>query len=429
VTTLYIRHPAKASIDAATPGAPPGAAPLCRFALVGDGGALLQQGATALGSLTDLIGASRRVVLLLAASDVTLLRVKIPPLSSARLKLALPGLVEEQILGDPFDCVLVAAPASASASTAGADGMRTVAVVQRAWLEVLVKALLAQGARSIRAVPAQLCLPQEPGCVAASISTDEAGLELTLRQSQHEGFGMALGPGPAPALQMLRALAHDAPVTLYVPADELARYQAVLGELGLGGITLLADDWVHWVSASKSATPDLIPALGASASQGRDWRRWRWPLRLALLALVVNLAGINLEWMQLKRDAAAVRLTMLQTFKAVYPKETVILDPEAQMRKNISIARLASGQLASDEFTTISAAFGEAMASSSGSPVVATLEYRERALLAKFKPADAAALAQRKEQVTAALAARQLQLLEIAPGTWQIRSAALGASS
>jgi general secretion pathway protein L len=422
VTTLYIRYPAKASIDGA-PGGVASTAPLCRYALVGDGGALLQQGATVLGSLTDLIGAARRVVLLLAASDVTLLRIKIPPLSSARLKLALPGLVEEQILGDPADCVLVAGPA------ASADPMRTVAVVQRAWLEVLVKALLAQGARSIRALPAQLCLPQEPGAVTAAIGADEAGLELTLRQSQHEGFGLVLGPSSAQALQMLRALAHDAPVTLYVAPDELARYQAVLGELGLDGVTLLADDWSHWIAASKTAAPDLIAALGASANQARDWRRWRWPLRLALLALLVNLAGINLEWMQLKRDSAAVRLAMLQTFKAVYPKETVILDPQAQMRKNISIARLASGQLAADEFTTISAAFGEAMSGLPGSPAVATLEYRERALLAKFKPADVAALAQRKEQVAAALAARQLSLIEIAPGTWQIRSAALRASS
>jgi general secretion pathway protein L len=309
------------------------------------------------------------------------------------------------------------------------DALRTVAVVQRAWLEVLVKALLAQGARSIRALPAQLCLPYEPGGVTAALAADEAGLELTLRQSQHEGVGLALGPDPAQALQMLRALAHDAPLTLHVAADELARYQAVLGELGLVGVTLLADDWAHWVAASKTATPDLIAALGASANQARDWRRWRWPLRLALLALAVNLAGINLEWMQLKRDAAAVRLAMLQTFKAVYPKETVILDPEAQMRKNISIARLASGQVAGDEFTTISAAFGEAMGSMPGSPAVATLEYRERALLVKFKPADIAALAQRKEQVGAALAMRQLQLLEIGPGTWQIRSVALGASS
>ena len=121
MTTLYIRYPAKASIEH-------GAAQSCPFALVGDGGNLLQQGAAALGNLADLVASARRVVLLLAASDVTLLRVKVPPLSAARLKAALPNLVEEQVLGDPADCVLAVAPAVDS------SGMRTVAVVQRAWL-------------------------------------------------------------------------------------------------------------------------------------------------------------------------------------------------------------------------------------------------------------------------------------------------------
>ena len=47
-----------------------------------------RQGFAALQELSGTIGTAQRVVLLLAASDVTLLRVKIPPLSAARLKAA-----------------------------------------------------------------------------------------------------------------------------------------------------------------------------------------------------------------------------------------------------------------------------------------------------------------------------------------------------
>lgn len=432
MTTLYLRHPAKASVD----GAPAGSAPLCQFALIGDGGALLQQGAAALGSLTDLIVSARRVVLLLAAADVTLLRVKIPPLSSARLKQALPGLVEDQILGDPLDCVLLAAPSTPVG--VGQDGMRTVAVVQRAWLEVLVKALLAQGARSIKALPAQLCLPLAPGCVAAAISGDENNLELTLRQSQYEGYGMTISPQPAQALQTLRALqalqTPGAPVTLFLPASELARYQELLDASNEAGVALEAEHWAHVVAASKALALDLIPALGTAGAQARNWQHWRWPLRLALLTLLVNLAGINVEWMQLKRDAQAVRLSMLQTFKAAYPKETVILDPEAQMRKNIAQAKLSSGQPAADEFTAISAALGEAMGNALGGAnaaagMIATIEYRERSLFVKLKPDGANGAAQLKAQIGSALATHHLQLLEPTPGTWQIRSIDTGATS
>jgi general secretion pathway protein L len=148
------------------------------------------------------------------------------------------------------------------------------------------------------------------------------------------------------------------------------------------------------------------------------------------LTVLVNLAGINVEWLQLKRDAAAVRLSMLQTFKAAYPKETVILDPEAQMRKNIAQAKLSSGQPALDEFTAISAALGEAMGgANAASGMIATIEYRERSLFVKFKPDGVDRKADLRAQIGQALAAHHLQLLEPTPGTWQIRSIDTGAKS
>jgi general secretion pathway protein L len=65
--STLIRYPAKASVEN-------GAAQSCAFALVGDAGNLMQQGAAPLGNLADLVAVARRVVLLLAAADVTLLR-------------------------------------------------------------------------------------------------------------------------------------------------------------------------------------------------------------------------------------------------------------------------------------------------------------------------------------------------------------------
>ena len=61
-----------------------------------------------------------------------------------------------------------------------------------------------------------------------------------------------------------------------------------------------ADDWAHWVGASSSAPLDLVSGLGASGKTTRDLTRWRWPLRLALVALVVNMVGLNIEWLRLR---------------------------------------------------------------------------------------------------------------------------------
>lgn len=399
MTTLYIRHPARADGEHA----------LSRFALVNDGGVIEQQGEGPLRNLGDLVGTSRRVVLLLAGADVNLLSVQAPPLSGARLKAALPGLVEEHILGDPAESVLVAAPEQP-------DGARPIAVVERDWLEGIVRALLAQGARAVAALPAQLCLPLQPGSVGAAV--DGAG--LTLRQGLFQGFGLALEATPAVVLQTARAFGGDAPLVLYVPRAQLGEYQALLQEDGGAAVTLEADDWAHWISGSKSTALDLVSGLGAAGSPARDWRRWRWPLRLALVAVAVNLIGLNLDWMRLRRESIAVRQSMNQTFRQVYPNQTAILDPVLQMRQNIAGARANSGEVAPDEFTYLAAAFGEAARNGPRQPGIASIEYRERALSVKVKPetVDPGLTA----QVRTALGARHLSLEEATPGTWVIRS-------
>jgi len=413
LSTLFIRYPAKASVDS-------GAAQTCPFALVGDGGHVERQGTSPLGNLGDLIAASRKVVLMLAASDATLLRVKAPPLSAARLKAALPALVEEQVLGDTADCVL-------AAGAADADGVRTVAVVQRTWLEVLVKALLAQGAHSVSVLPMQLCLPFQPGSVSAALSLGEAGYELILRRSQYDGMGLALPADPLAALHTLRAMAGDEPVSLFLSPEQMKQFEPLMADAATAphGISLAEDHWQHWVAASRSAGLYLAPALGAAGASAREWQRWRWPLRIAALAVLVNVVGLNIEWMRLKREANEVRLAMMQTFKAAYPKETVILDPVAQMRKNISLAKADDGQAPPDGFIAMSANLAEALSVLPKRDVIASLDYRERALQAKVKPntVDAAAMA----QIRAALQARKLELTEANPGTWQIRVASAGA--
>lgn len=401
MTTLYIRLPARADSEGA----------LARFALVADGGALVQQGEGALRNMGDVVAASRHVVLLLAAVDVTLLQVKTPPLSGARLKTALPGLVEEHILADAEDCVLVAAPAQHD------DGMRTIAVAQRAWLEATVKMLLAQGARTVAAMPSQLCLPLAPGNVSGAI--DATG--VTLRHGQYQGLGLAVSGSAAVALQTVRAMAGDAPLNLYVDAARLGEFKALVAEAG-PGIHLDTEHWNHWIAGSKSTTLDLVPGLGAAGAQVRDWKKWRWPLRLALLAVVVNLIGLNVQWLRMKREADAITLGMKQTFKAAYPKETVISsDPAAQMRGNINRAKAAQGQVTPDEFTYQAAAFGEAARSLPKAPVLASLTYRERATTVKLKPETVEAT------TTAALrdllSKRKLDLTDSGPGVYVIRSA------
>jgi general secretion pathway protein L len=399
LTILYIRHPARAEGDSAS----------CRFALVADAGNVMQQGSGALRGLGDLIAQARRVVVLLAASDVTLVHVKAPPLSNAKLKAALPALVEEQVLADPDDCVLVAAGADSP------DGLRTIAVAQRAWVEDIAKAVLAQSARAVSVLPMQLCLPLEPGSASAAIEENE----LVLRTGQHEGLGIATSADAATALQTLRTLAGDLPLVVYAPATRAGELQAVAAEAA-PGTTIVTETWAQLVQGAQTTTLDLAPALGAAGAPVRDWQRWRWAVRFALLALVVNIAGLNIDWLRMKREADAIKQSMTQTFRAAYPNEPVVY-PVEQMRRNLAAARANSGQASADEFTALAATVAEAMRTAPRSPVVTNVDYSNGTLTVKLKSSSVDQAA--AEQAKVVLASRGLTLNSTAPGVWQIKSA------
>ena len=393
-----------------------------------------------LSDLSDTIAKSQRVVLLLAASDVAVLRVNVPPLSSARLKTALPNLVEDQLIVDPSDSVVVAGGVS--------DGLRTIAVVQRAWLDMLVKTLIAFGARHIAALPAQLCLPYQSdqtgqtdhsGSVTAAINDrDDAGLnaeiDMTLRLSEQDGIGLAIAhekdePAERVAIRTLCAVIPEAPVTLYVPQTLVRAYQEAVNttaELSKR-ISVSADNWSRWIAGANGMTLDLMAGLGIGTGPKLDWRPWRWPLALVAAVLAINAAALNIDWWRLKRESDALRATMIQIYKSAYPQESVIIDPLAQMQQKIAIARHNSGLPAPDDFTAIVADFGQAWASTVAATgkdaAIASLDYHERSLFVRLKPGGESPTRQMKT----ALAKYQLAL-ELAPEqsgavVWQIRSA------
>jgi len=433
-----------------------------------------------LPDLSGMIAKTQRVLLLLVASDVTLLRVQVPPLSAARLRAALPNLVEEQLIADPSGCVVVAGGLS--------GGLRTVAVVQRAWLELLAKTLIAFGARRIAALPAQLCLPCQPGGVTAAINEQGADIDVLLRLSEQSGIGLAIAPvlsvvegdegcepHEASAREVIRtlcALVPEAPITLYVPQSALHAYQEAIDRTNVHGkyvatdnatrhtrsphpnllplageganeslrelhvtapnkrINILADNWPRWIAGAQGTALDLMTGLGAESGSSLDWRTWRWPLALAAAVLVINAAALNIDWWRMKGEANLLRATMIRIYKSAYPMETVILDPVAQMRQKIAIARRASGLAAPDDFTAISTAFGEAWASvipDKTVPAIAAFEYRERSLFVRLKPNVEVST----QQMKTALAERGLSLdlgsLDPVPAlsaavVWQIRS-------
>lgn len=416
MSTLYIRLPSKAAADSASHVIDL----FCHFALAADNGVIEREGDSILSHLVDPITQAQRVVLLLAASDVNILHAKVPPMSPARLKAALPNLVEDQLISDPAECVMVAGPPS--------DGLRMVAVVNRVWLDLLLKVLLELGARSVMAVPAQLCLPCEEGKTTAAISELNDDIDVTLRFSEEEGVGMAIVPDQHDTIahdvvQTLSSVVPEAQISLYVKESRIAAYKAAVAESELTQrCTVFADNWTHWIEGARKPVLNLMAGLGVAAAPGINWAAWRWPLRIAAAVVVINLLGLNVEWLHLKHEATTLRSSMIQTFRRTYPKEPVMADPVAQMRVNIAQAQHDAGQSAPDDFTALASVFGQEwrnVLQGSKTPGIAALEYTDRALLVRLK-SDGTPPTQ---QMKTALAGRNLSLTEQKPGEWLIRIA------
>jgi general secretion pathway protein L len=136
-------------------------------------------------SLESLQGI-KQVWLVADARDVSLLEVDLPPLSGARLRQALPNVVEEFLLQDVGRCLVVPGPPVA-------EGKRLVGVIDKEWVEFVVGAF---GRRQIRVEslwPAQLVLPTAP----AEWSLACAHGALALRTGPRSGLGWNAGEDPA----------------------------------------------------------------------------------------------------------------------------------------------------------------------------------------------------------------------------------------
>jgi general secretion pathway protein L len=331
--------------------------------------------------------------------------------------------------------------------------MRTVAVVQRAWLDILAKTLIAFGARHIAAFPSQLCLPfqsgqtgqsDQPASVIAAITDrndgdKNAGIDMTLRLSEQDGIGLAISPeqdesAAREAIRTICAVVPEAPITLYVPQSLVRDYQEAVNETVAQNnvaqgkrIGVFADNWSRWIAGASVTTLDLMAGLGMGTGPRLDWRPWRWPLALAAAVLLINAVALNIDWWRMKGETSSLRVAMVQIYKSAYPKESVIIDPIAQMQQKIAAAKRDSGLAAPDDFTAITASFGEAWASAvkaaGKSTAIAAIEYHDHSLFVRLKQGGEAPT----QQMKAALVKRDLAL-DLAPEQsgaviWQIRSA------
>ncbi|WP_126226884.1 type II secretion system protein GspL [Burkholderia ambifaria] len=396
------------------------------FTLVDKAGQVQRAGHAALA----LLPRANETRLIVAARDVLLLATTVPPLKGPKLRQALPNIVEDQLIQDPLGCHIALDPVALP------DGRRVLAVVDRAWFRTICDAFAAAGHRRLSAVPATRCLPapREPAQAPLDAPVDGEAAKadaITLANAPAaRPTAVAAVLGLATTVEPALVEAGALPVAAGVPRLELAIARGALGEgfaapasraagtlaalAGGGDVELyeLGEPGAEPRLASVGRTDGpLLPgaqplsfdtfARRALAErfdlcqfefESQPWRfdratmkRLRVPIALVAATLAVAVIGMNLHWWKLSRERDALSAQITETLLSAFPKTTTVLDPPAQMQRQLDQLRLAAGELSPNDFLALSSGLSRSMGAL---PLngIASLDYHDRRLDVGFKP-------------------------------------------
>jgi general secretion pathway protein L len=345
MSTLVILLPSRprlvAGADSPSASTRDGAADLL-YALTPDGLNITRQGR----AKAALLPKADSAVVVLADSDVSWHRIAVPKAPAARLRAAISGVLEEQLLDDAESVHFALAPALVGGQTGW------VAAVNKAWLKAELGALDKAGVIVERAVP--MSWPEDAPLGHFSAGFDVAA-PMQLTWSDAKGV-MCLGVNGALAKQML-------PQWTAQPARWTAHPAvAAPAERWLGGsVTTLSDEQrllramrSLWnllqfdISPKHRGTVALRDAVRRFRSAG--WRPIRWGLA-ALLALQV--LGLNLwSWHQ-ERQIAGKRQALVAVLQKAHPQVRAVLDAPAQMQRETDVLRAAAGKAGDGDLETL----------------------------------------------------------------------------
>ncbi|HEX9811702.1 MAG TPA: type II secretion system protein GspL [Burkholderiales bacterium] len=258
------------------------------------------------------------------AADTLLTKATVPTRSRARILQALPYALEDQLLDDP--------EALHFAYVRESDGTLAVAVTQRARLDAWLDGLRAAGLRPASLCPASLSLPLYPDAWSAAFAENE----LWVRTGLNTGFVAAATVDPPP---MLAAALREASAQSRGP-QQLVVLNAPSG--------FDADAWRERLALPIVAEtrdwrePIVAPAINllqADFSQAAHLRQTLRPLRPAGVILAVWIAATLVmdvgEWIHLRYQHNNYTAEMNSIFRQNFPDVKAVLDPAAQMRRQI----------------------------------------------------------------------------------------------
>ncbi len=335
--SLLIRLPARA--DPSTP-----IGPVASMVVDGAGHQVEPPVTASLASIAPRIG-QRRVIVIVPGADVLSLDAELPPLSGPRLLQAVPFAVEEQVAEDVETLHFAAGPRAPSGRTA-------VEVISRGLLSGWLEELASAGIMPQAMYADTALLPRASGQAIALLESADLAIRIDDRP-------VVRLPARPFADAIALAFATDAeavlpPVTLYAtPADweavrpEVEPLQPRFAQLKVqllpsGPLPLLAP---RAVGALGGAPPiNLLQGVFAPRSRPfADWRPWRLAAALGMLALVMHLTALGLEYQRLRSSERALDAAIAELVQRTLPGDASAEEARRRIEQQLLAVRAGRG--------------------------------------------------------------------------------------
>lgn len=352
---LVILLPARPRVPGASPAPLPAVAEELAWLLSGDGLVISRQGR----SSPALMPKASSVVVVVPAVELAWHRPVCPKAPANRLRAALAGLLEEQLLADDEHVHLALAPGHS-------PGQATwLAALHKPWLQAQLAMLRAAGLVVDRVVPGwapALAAGTEPALhVFCHDDSGEPGSAWLALSDANQALCLPLAGSLAQGLQA-RWLAAGAHATATATAAALAE-RALQPAEGAPAVTVaLRSEAELALAALRSPWQllqfDLAPSRRGARALGSLWHQlmsptWR-PARLGLATLVlVQVLGLNLYAWQQQRALQDQRLAMNALLRSSFPQVRSVLDAALQMRKETDNLREAAGVAGDNDLETL----------------------------------------------------------------------------
>ena len=352
----------------------------CPWALCDDTGIVLQSG----NALLTALPKADEYIAIISSARLMCVNVQMPAQSKRRWEAALPFVAEEYTLTDPEENHVV--PGATQHS-----GQRSLFIVEKEWLQIIVAACNSANIPLRRAVP-EMLLPDLPPDTWVIVWDGNKGF---MRTGATSGIALDHGDEQQPPIALVLSLNSalpSPPKNLQIRFSAEASQQELPLWPALPATLIPGEPWDWRTEPIPHDTVNLLWGSLAPKTKLREWLPKFRPVAFILLsAIFIETLGANIEWGLLNHQKDLATQEMERTFLKTFGETSVVVNPPLQMQRNIATLRHAAGLADDADFLSLlDQAAGALSALPAGS--ISALHYESGRLDVDLKLHDEAGL-------------------------------------